>query len=408
MGNSLRGGNSIRLPVLARRNGFSHLPQTAQMNASLRYGTRGSVELDLPNDRLIACCGATEEPVLTDVRTATAAAIAMPIGFPPLAKAVVPGDRVVLALDHDVPRGREISSALFDCLVGSGLDPADLTLLTVRANDSSPDLRELLPAAYRDTATVAIHDPDARDNLSYLAVGADDEPIYLNRLLTDADVVLPIGCLRCEPAIDYHGMFGGLFPTFSGRQTQDKLFASAVAHAERGEARCREKIQEAGWLLGVQFTVQVVPGPGGEVLRVLAGMPADVFQVGQAACQEAWSCAVPRPAQLVIAAIDGPAAEQTWDNVARALANARRVVSADGAIALCTSLDSPAGPNVRTGRRSEGSTQGAAGTGEAAQRGFAGRRGDRANTRRVARLPDEPARRSDRRRVGHDADRESG
>ena len=268
-------------------------------------------------------------------------------------------------------------------------------------------MRELLPAAYRDTATVAIHDPDARDNLSYLA-GADDEPIYLNRLLTDADVVLPIGCLRCEPAIDYHGMFGGLFPTFSGRQTQDKLFADRRwLMPSVAKCGCREKIQEAGWLLGVQFTVQVVPGPGGEVLRVLAGMPADVFQAGQAACQEAWSCAVPRPAQLVIAAIDGPAAEQTWDNVARALANARRVVR-PMARSLCTSLDSPAGPNAVPGRRSEGSTQGRCGTGGAAQRGFAGRRGDRANTRRVARLPDEPARRSDRRRVGHDADRESG
>ena len=46
--------------------------------------------------------------MLTDVRAATAAAIAMPIGFPPLAKAVVPGDRVVLALDHDVPRGARL------------------------------------------------------------------------------------------------------------------------------------------------------------------------------------------------------------------------------------------------------------------------------------------------------------
>ena len=130
------------------------------MNASLRYGTRGSIELDLPDDRLIACCGSTEEPVLADVRAATAAAIATPIGFPPLARAVVPGDRVVLALDHDVPRGREIVSALFDCLVTNGLDPADLTLLTVGASDNSHDVRELLPAAYRDAATVAIHNPE--------------------------------------------------------------------------------------------------------------------------------------------------------------------------------------------------------------------------------------------------------
>ncbi|HVU88008.1 MAG TPA: lactate racemase domain-containing protein [Pirellulales bacterium] len=314
------------------------------MTASIRYGTDASVELALPADRLIASCGTTKQPVLADVRTATAQALADPIGFPPLAQAVVPGDRVVLALDHDVPRGREIVSALFDCLVERGVQPADIHLLTTGADLSA---RNILPAAYRDQATVSTHDPDARDGLSYLAVGADDEPIYLNRLLCDADVVVPIGCLRCEPAIDYHGMFGGLFPTFSGRQTQDKLFARGIAHAARDEARCREKIQEVGWLLGVQFTVQVVPGPGGEVLQVLAGMPGDVFRQGQSACQRAWSCAVPRTAQLVIAAIDGPPSEQTWDNVARALATAQRVVAAGGAIALCTSLDESPGPNVQ-------------------------------------------------------------
>lgn len=314
------------------------------MTASIRFGTDSIVELSVPSDRLIAACGTTEQSVISDVRAATAQALASPIGFPPLARAVVPGDRVVLALDHDVPRGREIIRALFDCLVENGVAPTDIQLL-ISADE--PNARNLLPAEYRDQATVTTHDPAARDSLSYLAVGADDEPIYLNRSLCDADVVVPIGCLRCEPAIDYHGMFGGLFPTFSGQETQNKMFASAVAHAARDEARCREKIQEAGWLLGVQFTVQVVPGPSGELLQVLAGMPNDVFREGQSAAQQAWFCRVPRTAQLVVAAIDGPAREQTWENVARALAAAQRVVSAGGAIALCTTLAEPPGPNLQ-------------------------------------------------------------
>src|SRR5580692_6752006 len=122
------------------------------MTASLRYGGDHVLEMNLADDRLIAWRGIVDVAPLADVRAATTTALDEPLGFPPLSQAVVPGDRVVLALDHDVPRGREIVSALFDCLVTSGLDPADLTLLTVRASDSSHDVRELLPAAYRDTA----------------------------------------------------------------------------------------------------------------------------------------------------------------------------------------------------------------------------------------------------------------
>jgi hypothetical protein len=83
------------------------------------------------------------------------------------------------------------------------------------------------------------------------------------------------------------------------------------------------------------------------VLRVLAGMANDVFREGQESCQRAWSSPVPHTAQLVIAAIDGPTSEQTWDNLARALSGASRVVSAGGAIALCTSLAEAPGPTVR-------------------------------------------------------------
>jgi lactate racemase len=317
------------------------------MTTTLRYGDKHVLELNLPADRLIARCGVADAPVLSDVTATTAAALAAPLDFPPLARAVVPGDHVVLALDHDVPRGREIVAALFDCLVAQQVNPADITLLTVAPLHPVGDLHDLLPAAHRDQATLAVHNPDARDQLGYLAVGADDDPIYLNRLLCDADMVVPIGCLRCEPAIDYHGMYGGLFPTFSGRATQDKLFARVLTHAEREEARSREKIQEVGWLLGVQFTVQVIPGSAGEVLQVLAGNANEVFRQGQAECQRAWSAGVPRAAKLVVAAIDGPASEQTWDNMARALTSAARLVAADGAIALCTTIAHPPGPTMK-------------------------------------------------------------
>ena len=87
--------------------------QFAQMNASLRYGVQEALELDLPADRLIACCGAPADCSLGDVEAATSAALESPLDFPPLSRAVVPGDHVVLALDHDVPRGARWSRRSF-------------------------------------------------------------------------------------------------------------------------------------------------------------------------------------------------------------------------------------------------------------------------------------------------------
>jgi nickel-dependent lactate racemase len=46
----------------------------------------------------------------------------------------------------------------------------------------------------------------------------------------------------------------------------------------------------------------------------------------------------------VVASIGGGDREQTWDNVARALAAAGRAVTDDGSIAMCTDLASGPGP----------------------------------------------------------------
>ena len=50
----------------------------------------------------------------------------------------------------------------------------------------------------------------------------------------------------------------------------------------RGEA------DEAGWLLGARFTIQVVPGGGDDVLAVLAGDLDAVCRAGSQRCEDAW------------------------------------------------------------------------------------------------------------------------
>jgi nickel-dependent lactate racemase len=56
---------------------------------------------------------------------------------------------------------------------------------------------------------------------------------------------------------------------------------------------------------------------------------------------------VPRRAELVVATIEGGAAEQTWQNVGRALAAAAHALGEEGAVALCTDLAEAPGPALQ-------------------------------------------------------------
>jgi len=321
---------------------------TSQTTVAVRFGAADSVALEIATGALVANYDAPRGAPLPDLRASVRTALAQPLDFPPLAQAAVPGDRVVLALEAGVPQAPVVIAEVFNALSCRGVDAGEMTILRTQADERAavPDPRELLPAADRGRVSLEVHDPKARDRLGYLAAGGDHEPVYLNRLLCEADLVVPIGCLRCDGALGYYGMHGGIFPAFSDGASIDRVVAAHddAKHRSRDSVRERQRIAEVGWLLGVQLTVQVVPGSGDDVLEVLAGQPEAVFDRGQQLCQAAWKFQAPRRADLVVATITGGAAQQSWDNVARAVAAANNVVREGGAIVVCTELTDAPGP----------------------------------------------------------------
>ena len=60
---------------------------------------------------------------LADPAAATAAALAEPLDYPPLAQSTTPGDRVVLALDRGVPQVAQVTAAVVRC---PGATPASI------------------------------------------------------------------------------------------------------------------------------------------------------------------------------------------------------------------------------------------------------------------------------------------
>ncbi len=318
--------------------------------AVLRYGYNSSVVIEMAEGPGPDVPEVTQGEPLADPGEATTAALLEPLDYPPLAKSTTLGDRIVLALAPGVPKAAEVTAAVVHALVSSGVGADGITVLLSNVDEDveTEDPCRLVASDQRSRIRVLTHALDDRKQLAYLAADESGEAILVNRALHDADVVLPIGCLHDDRAAGYYGIHGTVYPTFSDTKTIQRFrgFGSLRASGDR-KRELIERVDNVAWLLGVNLTIQVIPGGGGRSIHVLAGQGDSVRRRGHALYDALWSRTVSRQAGLVVAAIEGPTVQQTWENLGRALQIAGSFVEDGGAIAVCCDLSTRPGPAMQ-------------------------------------------------------------
>ncbi len=277
----------------------------------------------------------TTDRSLTDAVKATRQSLNNPIDFPPVSAAIAPGDRIALAVDPYVPQLAEVLSAVISELSQTECEGIDIVLWDEASDETLLELQKVFGASNQ----VIRHDSEKRNSLRYVGVDLDDEPIYINRFLVDADFILPIVTMR---PLDAHRQreSGGVFPVFADsnsriRYQKSLLLESVFPKSELQNGNVSNDSQ-IGWLLGVQVVLAVHPSREHAVGEVRAGTPL---------AMEKWFGRArkpgddfPPPAPLVIASIEGTAQQHTWENVARAAYAASAYTSAGGTIFLWTEL----------------------------------------------------------------------
>jgi nickel-dependent lactate racemase len=316
----------------------------------LRYGQKSSVELEFAEDIAVGEAAIPRGQPLADLDAVIKNALAKPIDYPTLAESTTPADHVVLALDRAVPQVAQITAVVVRTLVEAGVDPDGITILQnpidIETNDDDP--RRWIDAPLRERITHLIHDPEDRRQLAYLAANESAEAILVNRVLHEADVVLPIGCIRAEETAGYFGIHSAVFPAFSDTKTIHRFRGLGLLNGQGKHHReLLAEVDNVGWLLGVNFTIQVVPAAGDGVLHVLAGQTESVRRQGQQRYRAAWSCPPADRVDLVVAGIEGGAAQQTWENLGRALSSAGNFVTEGGSIVVCSELAAQFGPALQ-------------------------------------------------------------
>ncbi len=278
--------------------------------------------------------GLVGDQSLTALEAAVHQALSQPIEFPSVEQAIVPGDRVVLAVDATVPRVADVVCTVIEYLQQKGV--ATEQFAVVLAGHAELDVSELSRRLPGEVG-IELHDADDQTKVAYVAANKQGEPIYMNRTLVDADVVIPIMCARGRLAIDYEGAYG-VFPLLTDRRTRGQFY-SLRQLADPGEhERLTRWADEAAWWVGLLVAIQVIPGVEGGIARILAGDPQMLEQEVQRVMHELWQSDINDTYDSVLALIDGGATQQTWDSVARVLAATTPLVKQDGALIICSQL----------------------------------------------------------------------
>jgi len=319
------------------------------MRVALAFA-RERLELEIADERLVAR-PRSPIPVLADPGAAIRDALEAPFQFPALRRALTPDDHVAVVVDEQLAALGRLLVPVLEHIVSAGVEPAAVTVVCTPSGSRQTWVEDL-PDALQDVH-VEVHDPTDRRRLSYVATTSGGRRFYINRSVGDADQVVVLGRRHYDLLLGHAGAEGDLFPALSDVPTRTELLHRWHFTAPGDEPwPLRKEAEEASWLLGMPFYIQVIEGPGDSVYQVIAGT-RDASVEGQRRLDTYWRQEVPAAADLVIATLSGAPERHTFADLAAAATCAARAVRTDGRILLVTRAHPEIGPGNEILRTAE-------------------------------------------------------
>lgn len=306
-------------------------------NIEVAYGDRDTIELEVERESVIHHFELPPEirvPAI-DVKRA----LDEPLDFPPVSQAIVPGDKITIAVDGNVPLIGPILDGLWSQFEKREITPPDVTIVhgqSVSGGDPRVFARNPACREFR----YVVHNAGEENRCHYLATTTKGDRVYLAKELTDADFMLSVGCMGNDERLGFAGTNSVFYPNMSTQEEIDRQIGRGHTELTPTDDRpLRSLVDEIGWLLGVQFTVQVIPGRRGGASRILAGCNETVFNRGRELIEsQLWLGIEERP-EAVLVAVDAVNGQTCWSDVVDAIHTGRRLVERDGRIIVISNVE---------------------------------------------------------------------
>lgn len=320
---------------------------TETATVHLAYGREG-LTLDLPEP--IDVVAAPFVPGLPDEPAALRAALRQPIGSPPLAALVKPGDRVAIThsdITRATPNDRILPIVLAE-LEEAGIARRDITLLNAlgtHRQQSESELRAMLGAEIVDGYRCVQHDAFDDDQLVSLGTTSFGHPVRLNRRFMEADVKILTGFIEPHFFAGFSGGPKGVLPALAGTESVfTNHSCEMIAHpkATWGVTQGNpiwEEMLEVALLVQPLFLLNVTLNNRRQITGVFAGDLRQAHEAGCASVRDQSMVTVREPYDVVLTGNSGYPLDQNLYQTVKGMSAADRIVRDGGAIIMAAACE---------------------------------------------------------------------
>jgi nickel-dependent lactate racemase len=246
--------------------------------------------------------------------------------------------------------------------------PADeIRILVTKAENESEERG--LQTLDLPQARVFYHNPRDHKALEYVGLTRRGTPVFVNRLLLDADTVILCGRVTHHPFAGYGGGPRLIVPGCSGEETISRYYAHAMdLEIPRVQARCRDGViegnplqedaREAFRFVTANFLLHTIWNDQDQLIGAVAGEPLQAFAAGCRAIDDMY-CAplatranalesgqASEPALLVVASCGGFPQDRDFRTAYPTLHHAVPFARPDGVIILVAECSGGLGSEI--------------------------------------------------------------
>jgi len=253
---------------------------------------------------------------LANVEAAVAAALAKPVGSPPLRELARPGDRACIVFT-DATRAvpdHLLVPALLRELEAAGVQDEDITLLCgVGMHRPSTPQEKAQKLGTEVVAHYRVVDHTPSDPALLADLGSwDGVPLLVNRLAAEADLLIATGVVEPHQFAGYSGgrktvaIGAGGEATVAATHSPTMLDHPGTRLGEIEGNRFHQAVTESARRAGLRFILNVVQDGAHRAVALRAGHPQAAFAELVETARTVYEVPVPHQYAVVVAGVDPP------------------------------------------------------------------------------------------------------
>lgn len=321
------------------------------MKLTFGIGTR-TEEVEVPEKNLMGVLMPNKVALGLTGEEEIRRALENPIASKRLKDIVKPGEKIAV-ISSDITRPMPtyaVMPALLDEMYSSGVKPEDITLvfgLGSHRKHTEEEKKKL--AGERAWREIRCVDSDP-DDIVHLGDTKRGTPIDITRTVAEADRRVCLGNIEYHYFAGYSGGAKAIMPGVSTRRAIEcnhRMMVRPEARAGLLEGNpCREDIEEAAAVCGVDFILNVVLDEHKHVVKAVAGDCIKAHREGCRFLDTFYLKEIDRRADIVIVSQGGAPKDLNLYQTQKALDNARHAVRKGGVVILIGSCREGLGEKV--------------------------------------------------------------